>query len=489
MAKFKVISNGFTKSFQLPAFTKINFATVNGLAVDVQDVGNNAVLETAGNNGQLIVIDYQEEGVNVATKSRKLRGMIEQYAMGAGAFGGTGWINSAGANTTFQLFLATRGKPYAMRVVYSNPFTTPYTIDNTTVFASPIEPQPTGNGDSINPTGATAIPVTFGGVADAVVPAATVLGTNVFLASDWITVNPVERTDFPNTFYEFAIRSFASANIAMDTTRFPNQYPLNLGNLSGNTQANLTRWAQNVTGNVTATPTGFTRGQNSGFHCAMHLEFAVAAKVLKVVSVGDSLTAGAAAGATSIDGAGSQFYSFVERAVNTVNNQIATESYYLSHMNMGTGGQTVNGATQSFYSRLPNLLAIAKPDVVVISAWSPNSPPTTQATYDSQVAKVLLGIQQIIEAGAIPLLWTSPPAGVISSAAEVYRLQTNTMLRNLASNGSIVLTDLDPLLTNGATPVANFKTGLSHDSVHPNSTAQGLMADELAKSLRNISLE
>lgn len=57
--QFTVTSNGYTKSFQLPAFSEINYATVNGFPVDVKEAGDYAVLETAGQSGQAIIIDYQ----------------------------------------------------------------------------------------------------------------------------------------------------------------------------------------------------------------------------------------------------------------------------------------------------------------------------------------------------------------------------------------------------------------------------------------------
>lgn len=59
MSQFNTVSNGYTTSFQLPPFTVINYATIAGLAVDVQESGNYAVLAKAGSNGQAIVIDYQ----------------------------------------------------------------------------------------------------------------------------------------------------------------------------------------------------------------------------------------------------------------------------------------------------------------------------------------------------------------------------------------------------------------------------------------------
>lgn len=59
MSKFTAVSNGYTKSFQLPEFSEINYATINGFPVDVKESGNNAVLASAGTNGQAIEIDYQ----------------------------------------------------------------------------------------------------------------------------------------------------------------------------------------------------------------------------------------------------------------------------------------------------------------------------------------------------------------------------------------------------------------------------------------------
>jgi hypothetical protein len=62
MAKFTTTSDGYTKSFQLPAFTELNYASVGGKSVDVQESGVNAVLASAGNNGDPIVIDYEALG-------------------------------------------------------------------------------------------------------------------------------------------------------------------------------------------------------------------------------------------------------------------------------------------------------------------------------------------------------------------------------------------------------------------------------------------
>lgn len=72
MAKFTTVSDGYTKSFQLPAFTKIVYATAGGKAVDVTEAGNNAVLSNVGNNGDTIVIDYDLEGSGVVERKFKL---------------------------------------------------------------------------------------------------------------------------------------------------------------------------------------------------------------------------------------------------------------------------------------------------------------------------------------------------------------------------------------------------------------------------------
>lgn len=79
MAKFTTVSNGYTKSFQLPGFTKINWATVGGLAVDVVEAGDYAVLATAGSNGDTIEIDYVAEGKGVVERKLDLVGGVTVF--------------------------------------------------------------------------------------------------------------------------------------------------------------------------------------------------------------------------------------------------------------------------------------------------------------------------------------------------------------------------------------------------------------------------
>jgi len=455
---------------------------------------NSAVLSLDANGNPIGIVNPKN---NLTIKNNKQRGMVEQYGRGAGVFSSVGWTGiTSNPTTTFQNFIATRGKPYAVRVVYFNPLTTPYTINNTYAFKSSTEPAPVGN-TSISPTG-TAQAVLFSGSASAVVPACTVAGVPTYLASDWLTLNPIERTDYPNTFYEYAFRSYTSlGGVAIDADSNGVTYPLNLGQYSSTNIPNLTRWNEAIsdaTGSIAASNTGIIRGNDNNVIIPVYFEFAVAAKVLKVVSVGDSITAGSAVGSptyTQATSAGGGIWGFVERAVNLVNNQIASSNYYLSHINTGVGGQVVlSTSAQSFYARLPGLLASATPDVVVIPAWSPNSAPSTQAAYDTQLASVFIGIQQITTAGAIPLLWTSPPASAfLSDAQEVYRLKSNTLLRQLATSGNIALADIDAVMSNNVSPKADMISGYSNDTVHPNLTGNGVMATALANILAGIAIE
>jgi lysophospholipase L1-like esterase len=422
-------------------------------------------------------------------KNIKQRGMVEQYAAGGGNFGGTSWTPSTG-NITHQLFIALRGKPYAVRAIYGNIFTNAYTMNATTVFMSPIEPAPVGN-QSVNPTGSTAVTLAN----NFVVPAAILEGNVVYAATPWVNINPVERTDFPNTFYQVAVRSFSSAGgNPIDVGQYAIYNPLNLGEFNETSGVpSLSRWGQSKAGNLTAGFTGgssMLRGDNGGQLTMMVLEFAVTAKVLKVVSMGDSITAGGSAGTSPATGKGSQYYSWVERAVNLVNQSVAASSYYLSHANMGLGGAGITNDGYNFMTNVANTLTALTPDVLVLATWTPNQAANTQALYDTNLGKVLQAIQLIRNANAVPLLWTGLPApNVMSDQQETFRLQHNAMLRQLALTGNIALVDLDALMSNNAQPKASMISGLSDDSLHPNFNGQTIMANALAEILGKVSVE
>lgn len=430
----------------------------------------------AGTYGVQIKSDLS--GINApgggVIKNFKQRGNVETYAAGSGTGGWT--VSAVGTLSTWQQIIASRGKPYAVRVGYYNPTASPWTIDKTTIAPSGVYNSST----NMDPTG-TPINVLFGGSASVTVPATDVTAVDKFSLSDWTPVVPADRTDVPGAYYLWYLRSLINATSGYVYGTSGSGGP----GYPGNVPAGLIRQTNFNPADRITTPTGFTggitSGGNPGFHLPVSVEFRSLASCLRVISVGDSITANGNQGGAS----GSEFTSFAERAVNIVNNQSGPLGRFLSHQNFGVGSQSL----PTFYARMKNILAAYPADVVIIPAWTPNSAVATQAAFDAQVASVLDAIATIISYNAVPILWTSPPFGAGSPTVETYRLKSNALLRNLALISGITVIDFDVLVTDNATPVASWIPAYVADvTTHPNAAGNVLFANALAPALSVISM-
>lgn len=65
MSQFTATSDGYTKRFQIPEFTKVNYVTVEGLAVDFTAQGVTVDVAYVGVNGDDIIINYQAQNAAV----------------------------------------------------------------------------------------------------------------------------------------------------------------------------------------------------------------------------------------------------------------------------------------------------------------------------------------------------------------------------------------------------------------------------------------
>jgi lysophospholipase L1-like esterase len=376
--------------------------------------------------------------------------------------GSTGTVSTlASGGYTWQKIVAARSRPFACRVSYQNLTTSSYTVNKTTITPSTtfVAGDPTG--------GATPVNVLFSGGAPAVVPVGTANLPSEIM-SDWMPIAPVDRAD-GGSYPLFHIRSYISAASA---------YPyLSGSDYAGNPEnaaAGLVRACGFQLGDFIASPAGFTN--NSGVRLQMNVEFKSLARFIRVAALGDSLVANNVTGNT-----GAWDFNILDRAVKLINPSVISYGALLSSINCGISSQTL----PQFMARLPQILANHTPDVVVLPVWSPNTEPTTQAAIDANNNLVIEAINQILTAGAVPVLWTSPTQDSMSSAADTLRIANNNLWKTIAAGGGYYLADFASVLD--GTPVASvtqWTAGTSDDGTHWNSTGQALCAPILADALK-----
>lgn len=218
-------------------------------------------------------------------------------------------------------------------------------------------------------------------------------------------------------------------------------------------------------------------------------------KIVTVMSVGDSITAGSAAGprtcwANAVDGL---------RAL--------APSFGFSHVNAGFGGQN----RQQYAMRMQDMLVAGLlPDVVAYSGFSPNdyiavnpTPAGTEVVYDTawnaldfksfysvEQNKALLELRKknipVILSNGMPCNYTITgyPQRRVWDADRLYQ-------RDLINNSGYVVADWSTPMSSGV-PVPEYadqeamKTGLHADGIHPNVAGHLAMTPNCLAALRQV---
>ena len=373
---------------------------------------------------------------------------------------------TSSSNKTWQRVVGLRGVPLIVRAQYLNPTAIGYTVDKTNIKLSTTY---VAGGD---PTGSmTPLNLLWSASASIAVGTGTIDAPAYTAWSDALLLPTVTRAD-SGTFPLAYVRSFIN-NAGL--TAYPylgaNQYAGNPNNAVNG----LARLCGFQTGDYVATPTGFA--DNSGLRLCMNLEFTEFARGIKIISLGDSITSANTANSSP----GGVDNSFVDQALALINPTTVSYGTILSHSNCGVASTYLT----QFLPRLPTILTQQTPDVVIFPVWSPNNSPITQALLDGNNALVLRAVAQTLAAGAVPVLWTSPPQNATTAVIDALRVSNNTFWRTIAAQGGFYLADFASVLDGvPISSVTQYAAGTSTDGTHPNAAGQTLMAAVLEPVLR-----
>lgn len=373
-----------------------------------------------------------------------------------------------GASTTFQQVIAVRGPAYAVRATYYNQVETGgYTVTSTNIAPSSVY-NPRGNASGAPKK------IQWSGADSCTVPAAPAAGMVAYgTPSDWTPISPLAWTEAPAVPYTlWHVRSFMAAA----------GYPFlavngaNFANYSGNAVGGLVRFGtlRGMDWIDTYGPPAAYDGLSDGLFMPLVLEFRTLSSMQRVLYFGDSIANGV------IALGGGQLASFAERACNIANGDARTASIgrLFCASNHGVGSQTF----EQIYGRLPAALTSVAGEVVLLPVFSPNSPRSTQAAVDADVARVLDGIARVRAVGATPVLYTGSPYPGMSVAQDGFRKAINSLFLNYCSATGLLVADLDAVVSAGGSP-ANWKPGYSNDALHPSDVATAAMASVLAGQL------
>lgn len=414
----------------------------------IDPVSGLSVGGSAFNGGKFRTIESMNTGITTASIS-------------------AGGLSASG--NTWQTIVGFRGKPYQVRVGY-------VAYNNTagyTVTAASVTPSTTFVSSGGDPTVGTPVALTFGGSASGAIAGGASTTQEAVTWTDWVDCPGVERTDNPGAPYLLHIRTFFAANggynyNGVETT---NTY-------TGNTATGLVRlgcgW---VTGDKITSPSGYSPGGSLNNGLNIIVQIRTASRVVSVGAIGDSITAG---GSTPTGG---RYAAVSCRAVEILNSALggygSTSGYYdLTNYGVGATSHT------QFYGRLPRILTDQAFNVFVLPVNSPNSPVATQSAWDAQVSRTLVGIQRLIDAGVVPVLLGTTPHNSASSTVEGFRLATDAFWRAQAPKMGALFVYFDDILSNKASPVAQWVGGLSADGLHPNDAGTALMAQEVASAIK-----
>ena len=134
---------------------------------------------------------------------------------------------------------------------------------------------------------------------------------------------------------------------------------------------------------------------------------------------------------------------------------------------------------EAYCGNMRRCLAATQPAVVFIEMRSPNGN-LNLADMESDW-QVGMQLAEAVKAyGGVPVLMTPLPCPArATTAAHEESLRTiSTRCRAAEAAGARIL-DLDAYYTNGATPIAGFRTGTSDDGLHPNQAGQDACAVDI----------
>ena len=217
-------------------------------------------------------------------------------------------------------------------------------------------------------------------------------------------------------------------------------------------------------------------GSLASSHIPFAIQYRTRARGLSVIAIGDSIT-------QCTPGATDSMSSWVLRACALS----STAAKPVSAWNCGSASQS--GATFTIAGN--DALAVAGPNVVVYSAYTPNdysSPTAAQMNY--YVTQMMGRVQTMIDycqTNRLALiLWTGiPHSAGLSAAADAVRKSYNDALRAMATAQNVFLFDADAIVTDGASP-ASMAAPYNLDNIHLSNAGIAAIATGLSVVLNHI---
>lgn len=372
---------------------------------------------------------------------------------------------------TFQnvLSIPAISEPILVRAVFENDQTAltfpvnAIAIASGSAFADPNPLLPDGVSNSPW-TLSTTVPITVP-VADAGV---ATNGINGIAASEWMSLNMIARRDGGINGLVYVRATFGANSRMLDgNVSFPfGDYSL----LNNNLQFSTTTKSGDFT---SSNQTGFVAPFVAGaLWIPCYLQIMANKNVRTWFSVGDSY----ALGDTSVGG----MNDYILQAANS----LSTPFNAICVQKLGLSGQTFVKFTSAATALLANAL-FNRPSLVFIQPFSINTAGEYTPANVNAAWPVTLQLANLVSSlGGVPVLKTMQPVTAHSAAQELVRLAFNAQIRQ----STLPYVDVDAVVSNNKTPVADFLPGYSNDGKHLNDLGQAAVVPQLLQVLQRYGL-
>ncbi|WP_343518087.1 SGNH/GDSL hydrolase family protein [Sphingomonas sp.] len=386
--------------------------------------------------------------------------------------------NSASGGGTFRTVFTIPAAVSRMRAIFALSNTDPINVQR-----AAIVPVATLAGvSSISNGDWTAL--TFSGAEGAVIPSRPNNNRRSYIASDWVNVASVARTDDASKLPLVAVAAYLpdEVNIRM------------LGNVPND--IDRTVWATHPdrpwisrydTGDCVTTPADFTSTTNISNTPIIGLQYElVSGEVLTIGAIGDSITECIALG-TTYPGASWAF----ETALDMQSPFLAVDC-----ANIGWSGASASAIGYQWidYLAFCEAYGLTVPSLVFCPNATPNSfsAPILPAEVGPQFVLMRDAMKQIKSAGALPIGWTiipTNPANKDYGSSDIYRRDYNDEWRDDYAGAGITVADMDEVMAGvlDADGQMQIGVGLTSDNIHPNDAGIQAMASVAQPAVRSVA--
>ena len=395
----------------------------------------------------------------------RLSRWLTQKWWGAASYG------TAGGNYTFGQVVTCEAPFEAIQLIVGNPTTTATNYDAFGIAAQATLAGPNGFTIPVDGSGNVQafVPVTWGGAANAAVPAGTA-AQPTYVMSDPIPLESLPRSD-GGTLPLLNIRTFIStgSNLLSNvkTAAF------NANRVGGRQTHDYLVQGSNAIG--TASPT--LNAVDAGFNPVIGIRFLSRTKGLTIMAAGDSLTQG--------QYTTSDFNAWGLKAAEI----LSTPQLPVSFANEGVGGQT----TDVFTARALKAISLYNPDVVLVSPWSPNNlEGSSGAARAGMFGQAQITAAAVESAGGTGVIVSTFPWS--GTAGQILSQQTTSNLLRASATGRAPIFDVQSVLLGGVPAAgtqfvmpaayAAYPTAGSLLNAHVNDAGTLLLGQSLAQLLQ-----